>query len=155
VRRAARRNGIAAGEEFVKAGNMTSDAAAAAFGGFLEKKRPLPDCILCGNDVMAFGVIETLRKNGFRVPEDVFVAGSDDILVSRYYHPPLTTIHYDFDEILETLTAGVIDCVEKPFAKPFTANFHGRLVVRDSFPPGLRRKAGGVKKKIVFGNGLS
>jgi DNA-binding LacI/PurR family transcriptional regulator len=84
---------------------------------------------------MAFGVIETLRKYGYRVPEDVSVAGSDDVLVSRYYNPPLTTIRYDFDGMLDALAAGVIEFVEHPFSKQHVKTYPGKLVVRDSLKP--------------------
>lgn len=44
---------------------------------FMAHLPQLPDAIICGNDDMAFGVIEGLRKLGRRVPEDVIVTGFD------------------------------------------------------------------------------
>jgi LacI family transcriptional regulator len=50
--------------------------------------------ILCVNDMLAFGVIKTLVKNGVRVPEDVSIIGFDDIPFASVYLPALTTIRY-------------------------------------------------------------
>lgn len=50
------------------------------------------DGIVCGNDLIAVGVIDALRKKGLSVPGDVKVSGFDDIYFSRYMNPPLTTV---------------------------------------------------------------
>lgn len=52
-----------------------------------------PTAIVCVNDFMAVGVLRELRDRGLRVPEDVSVTGFDDIKLSQYCHPALTTVH--------------------------------------------------------------
>lgn len=52
----------------------------------------LPTAAICYNDLVAMGVIATLRRAGLRVPYDVSVIGFDDILTSRLVSPPLTTV---------------------------------------------------------------
>lgn len=44
---------------------------------FLKRLDPMPEAIVCGNDDMAFGVIEALQEAGLRVPQDVIVTGFD------------------------------------------------------------------------------
>ncbi len=51
-----------------------------------------PTAIICYNDMMAVGLLKGLREAGMRLPEDISVSGFDNILVSGYTHPPLTTI---------------------------------------------------------------
>lgn len=51
--------------------------------------------IICGNDLLAQGAIETCRSLGFRVPEDVSIIGYDDIPLAETMNPPLTTIRQD------------------------------------------------------------
>ncbi len=51
--------------------------------------------ILCGNDLIASGVIAECCARGVRIPEDLSVIGFDDIPVSARLEPPLTTIRQD------------------------------------------------------------
>lgn len=55
--------------------------------------------ILCGNDLIASGVISECSALGYRVPEDVSVIGFDDIPMSDKLTPPLTTIRQDRIEL--------------------------------------------------------
>lgn len=50
--------------------------------------------IACYNDSMAAGALAVLNDNGIRVPEEMSLIGFDDVLVSRYVRPRLTTIRY-------------------------------------------------------------
>lgn len=58
-----------------------------------------PTAFLCFSDLMAFGVIKAIQEKGLRVPEDISVTGFDDLVLSRYTQPTLTTIRQDFMEI--------------------------------------------------------
>ena len=48
--------------------------------------------ILCGNDLIASGVITECSLRGYRVPDDISVIGFDDIPLSAKLNPPLSTI---------------------------------------------------------------
>ncbi|OOF45686.1 transcriptional repressor PurR [Rodentibacter trehalosifermentans] len=52
-----------------------------------------PTAVFCCNDVMALGAISAITEKGLRVPEDISIIGYDNIHSSRFYAPPLTTIH--------------------------------------------------------------
>lgn len=65
----------------------------------LLKNPHLPTAIFCFNDLTAIGVINALRERGYRVPRDISVAGFDDLALSAYYHPALTTIHQPSQEV--------------------------------------------------------
>ena len=51
------------------------------------------------NDAMAIGAISTLEDNGYKVPQDVSVIGFDDVLLSKYSRPKLTTLHYPIEKM--------------------------------------------------------
>lgn len=53
------------------------------------------DAAFCMNDMMAFGVINGLKHSGKRVPDDVSVIGFDNIPMSNFFEPPLSTISLD------------------------------------------------------------
>ena len=60
---------------------------------YLLALQPRPSAIVAGNDLMALGVIEVARDLGLRVPEDISVAGFDDLPVGGERPLRLTTIH--------------------------------------------------------------
>jgi LacI family transcriptional regulator len=51
-----------------------------------------PTAIVCGNDVIAYGVLLEAERSGFSVPRDLSVVGYDDLDWSRHLRPSLTTI---------------------------------------------------------------
>ncbi len=59
------------------------------------------DLVFAVNDEMALGAVAGLRGRGFRVPDDIAVAGFDDIRTLRNSQPSLTTVHVPVDEIGE------------------------------------------------------
>ncbi len=54
-----------------------------------------PTAVFAANDYMAIGLVSALRDSGLRVPEDIAVGGFDDIAISKYLSPPLTTVRVD------------------------------------------------------------
>ena len=52
-----------------------------------------PDAIMCASDQIAFGVLQWLQANGYRVPKDVAVTGFDNLRESSLTVPALTTVH--------------------------------------------------------------
>ena len=60
-----------------------------------------PDAVVCGNDLIAIGVIEECERRGVRVPDDVVVSGYDDIGLASMYRPSLTTVRQPINELTE------------------------------------------------------
>lgn len=81
--------------------DWTREQGYAAVRELLEGDGPLPDAIFAFNDALAVGALRALDASGVRVPEDVAVAGIDDIQESAYTHPPLTSVAPDLDVIAE------------------------------------------------------
>ena len=80
-----------AGDSEVIAGDFTEECGF-RIGKALAKRGQLPDAVFAANDMMAIGCLLALRECGLRVPEDMAIAGFDDIPVARYLTPPLTTV---------------------------------------------------------------
>lgn len=55
--------------------------------------------IVCGSDLIAYGVIRECEQRGFHVPEDISVIGFDDLPLSAHLTPPLTTIRQERTEL--------------------------------------------------------
>ncbi|HEX2208965.1 MAG TPA: LacI family DNA-binding transcriptional regulator [Longimicrobium sp.] len=84
--------GIEAPGDFTEAGGYR--AAMELFGG-----PNAPTAVFCANDAMAVGAISALRTAGRRVPDDVAVAGFDDIPIGRYLSPSLSSVRVDVNRM--------------------------------------------------------
>ena len=71
---------------------------------FTTHQGPLPDALICENDVLAIGALEVLRSTlGLRVPQDIAVVGFDDIELGALPSFALTTWQQPFAEMVDTL----------------------------------------------------
>ena len=95
----------------------------------------VPTAVMASNDLTAIGAMGALHEQGFRVPEDVSVIGFDDIELSAYTWPALTTVHVPRRELAATafrsLYQGRETAPEKRTAR-FEAVIQTRLVVRQT-----------------------
>jgi DNA-binding LacI/PurR family transcriptional regulator len=58
-----------------------------------------PTAVFAANDLMALGLVRGLTERGLRVPADVSVVGFDDLEVTGFSLPPLTTVRQDFADL--------------------------------------------------------
>ncbi|ALN62088.1 bacterial regulatory s, lacI family protein [Lysobacter antibioticus] len=58
-----------------------------------------PDAVFAANDMMALGCLFSFVQAGLKVPDDIAVAGFDDIPLARYVHPTLTTMRVNIAEL--------------------------------------------------------
>jgi LacI family transcriptional regulator len=91
-------------------GDFEEESGAAAIARMLESNQPF-DAIFAGNDNMAIGALEALRRTGLRVPEDVAVAGFDDIPLAR--HLGITTVRVRIAELGERALTRLLDGLAK------------------------------------------
>jgi|UniRef100_UPI003FEE5B88 LacI family transcriptional regulator len=68
--------------------------------------------ILCGNDYIAFGVIEGLKENGLKVPEDISVIGYDNMELCEYTTPKITSINHLDKNIAKKALIKLINILE-------------------------------------------
>jgi DNA-binding LacI/PurR family transcriptional regulator len=77
----------------------------------LAKKSPLT-AIFCSNDEMAAGALRAAHEAGLKVPRDLSIIGFDDIVLSNYTDPPLTTIGVIKEHMGRRAMARLIELVE-------------------------------------------
>jgi LacI family transcriptional regulator len=61
--------------------------------------RELPTAIFASNDRMAIGALRAIQERGLTVPGDVSLVGVDDIEISRFLNPPLTTVRQPLEDM--------------------------------------------------------
>lgn len=97
----------------------------------------MPTAFMCGNDWSAIGAMEALEKLGYHVPEDISVAGFDDVRLARYLIPSLTTVKNPIENQGEKAVEILIDILEH----------HGgaqKVILNGQF---IERKSTGICKK--------
>jgi DNA-binding LacI/PurR family transcriptional regulator len=90
-RNALAQNRLILDESRIKQGDWTPQSGY-LLGKQLLKNRRRPTAIVCANDQMAFGAMNAARELGLKIPGDLAVVGFDNIPLSSYFDPPLTTV---------------------------------------------------------------
>ncbi|MEU2775453.1 substrate-binding domain-containing protein, partial [Streptomyces sp. NPDC007162] len=91
-----------------------------------------PDAIVCGNDLIAHGVIATATRLGLRVPHDLAVSGFDDITTATLVQPSLTTIRQPVRDLTTQATELLLARIDEPRRKARQLILPTRLIVRGS-----------------------
>ncbi|MCC6731160.1 MAG: LacI family DNA-binding transcriptional regulator [Chthonomonadales bacterium] len=73
---------------------------------------PLPDALLCFNDVAAMGALMGLRRQGVRIPDDIALVGCDDLPLAAELDVPLTSIAYPLGEMCRTAVDLLLERVQ-------------------------------------------
>jgi DNA-binding LacI/PurR family transcriptional regulator len=125
--------GLKIGRRSVEMGNGHAEGALRAMVRMLDSGNQ-PTALFCYNDMTALGALRVIHEHGLRVPEDISLVGFDDLPVTEYTNPPLTTIRQPMEqmgrramEILNELLNG-----KKPERE---TKFPGELIVRQSTAP--------------------
>jgi LacI family transcriptional regulator len=58
-----------------------------------------PQAIFAANDMMAIGCYDYVKKINLQIPNDIKIVGFDDVFVSQYLNPPLTTVKVNIEEV--------------------------------------------------------
>lgn len=131
-RRALREVGVPFDESLLYNGNFQPQTGYEATERFLSLPQP-PSAIFAFNDLMAMGVLHRLTQVGLRVPQDVAVVGFDDIPLSRYMSPGLTTVRQPLQEMGRRVVELLLQRIsgEGP-EKAQYVKFEPELIVRGS-----------------------
>ncbi|MBN2540530.1 MAG: LacI family DNA-binding transcriptional regulator [Bacilli bacterium] len=121
-------HGLSVYQEFV--GNFTKPSGQKIAQEILNQNEQ-PDMIVCANDEMALGIMETLQINGKNIPGDYGVSGFDDIELSRYFKPSLTSVRINRFSWGERIADTLIHLMKSESTSAQKA--HGELIIRESY----------------------
>jgi DNA-binding LacI/PurR family transcriptional regulator len=100
----------------------------------LQRRSVAFDAIFACSDLLAMTAINTLRDMDKQVPQDIAVVGYDDIELSRYFHPALSTIRQPMRAAGEALVASLLALVDGE--APPSRQLPTELIVRATGGPG-------------------
>ncbi|MUT66610.1 substrate-binding domain-containing protein [Paenibacillus sp. NEAU-GSW1] len=92
----------------------------------------LPTAFVCNCDMVAFNLINDLKKRGIKVPEECSVVGFDNDIYSTITEPPLTTVEVNMQEMAQTAVKKVIKKVNNKTTNAGRVLIKGKIVYRDS-----------------------
>jgi DNA-binding LacI/PurR family transcriptional regulator len=95
-------HGIAYDPNLIISGEFDRKIAYRAMSKFLEDGHPDFDAVFTGNDDSAVGIMNALYEKGLRIPDDISVVGFDDLELSVFLTPPLTTINAPTEYVGQT-----------------------------------------------------
>lgn len=132
--RALRRFGITPDPTLVAEGEAGWEHAGWAHTERLLRLPAPPTAILCFNDLTAIGALGAAQAAGLAVPADLSLIGFDDISLTRYLNPPLTTVSQDREQLARVAVEMVLALLDgsEPPARHLVP---GRLVLRASTCP--------------------
>lgn len=76
----------------------------------LESSSP-PSAIICGNDILAFGVMFECRARGLDIPRQMSITGFDDVDLACHLDPPLTTMRVPAREMGRVSAKYLLACL--------------------------------------------
>jgi DNA-binding LacI/PurR family transcriptional regulator len=119
--------------EFIVVGNLTTECGRTALRKLMATSNR-PTAVLCSNNLTAIGLLAEARERGIQVPQGLSVVGVEDIDLSRFTVPPLTTIGISRLELAErAFTALVREAQDRGrMATGFEYLLRPNLVVRQS-----------------------
>ena len=130
-RKAVKDAGLQLHEEYVFEGRFDRISGEEA-GARIASMKNRPDAVFASNDLMAIGLISELTKRGIRVPEEIAVAGYDNIGSGEHLSPALTTINPHAFKLGEQAAEALFELIVDN-AKEIRKIIPAEVVMRESF----------------------
>ncbi len=130
-RRAMNEADLPINEDWILEGNFECDTAVLAADKIIAMDNK-PTAVFCFNDTMALGLMSRLQQRGIRVPEDISVIGYDNIEISEYFSPPLTTIHQPKRRVGKNAFEILLQRIKNKEHERRVFEMHPEIVERDS-----------------------
>ena len=129
--RALNEAGISFEQSLMFEGDWSATSGSEALADFV-KKGNLPTAVFAQNDRMAMGVMRAARDASLKVPDQLSVIGVDDMPLSSYFDPPLTTMRQDMPLIGQEAIRKLIDIIQNKTVEQTVLKLPAQLVVRQS-----------------------
>ena len=123
--------GLPLAPAWIRSDAYDEDSAYSCMQSILESGSELPTAVFCAGDLYAIGAMKCAKDHGFVLPDDISFISIDDIIVSSYIDPPLTTVSLNEKEMGRITMRMMYDILNNDLETPII-NLNGRIVERDS-----------------------
>ena len=108
-----RMHGFSASKSIVHRLTPSIEGAFADMTELIAQGEELAPCYFADNDIIAIGAMKALQAKGFNIPEDIAIIGFDDLPMTAYLEPPLTTVHVPKKYIGEMAVKRLVEIINK------------------------------------------
>jgi DNA-binding LacI/PurR family transcriptional regulator len=112
----------------------TPEQGMEAMDSLLRLKHP-PTAVFAASDNLAIGAMAAVHKQGLRIPENISIAGFDNIGGAAYCNPPLTTLHITSNDIGRLAIEALLDMIENDPHRIFQYSLDTEIIIRESCGP--------------------
>ncbi len=92
----------------------------------------LPSVYIASSDLIAFGAMRAIREAGLSIPDDISLIGCDNLQMTEYVDPPLTTIQQSYQDIAAETWKTLCALLENPDQDPIVKTLPHHLIIRKS-----------------------
>lgn len=108
------------------------EASCTDMKAILSGKAQLADCYFADNDFLAIGAIRAFQEYGYKVPEDIAVVGFDNVNISAYTNPPVTTINVPKEYMGRLAAERMITVLSSSEFHPVKIEVNTKMIKRES-----------------------
>lgn len=123
--------GLTYDERLVRYGDYDQQSGYDQMNKLLDEAVPFTAAFV-SSDVVAMGAKAAIRERGLQIPQDISLIGFDDVPMSRFFDPPLTTIHIPAVELGYTACELLTRLVTQGSVQHHSITLNANLVVRNS-----------------------
>lgn len=120
--------------------SLTAEAGQRAAEAMLDDVTDRPTAVVAGNDLIALGVLRTLRAHGIQCPADMSIVGFNDMVFAEDLHPPLTTVRVPARQMGEEAARLLLRMLDTGESETGRVLLPVSLVVRGSTGPAPARR---------------
>lgn len=124
-------NSIPLEDGLVVKGRFMTDNGYELMKGFFDKDI-VPTGIIAQDDLIAFGVIKYIKEKGLRVPEDIAVAGFNNVPMSEYSAPSLTSVETNAFDVGAKACEMLISCIKSNYSGFARTIVPAEVIIRNS-----------------------
>ena len=118
-------------EEYIRYGDFSEDSGYNEMAKLLEVE-DRPTAVFCANDLMALGAIKAIKERKLTVPGDISIIGFDDLVISQYFDPPLTSVRQPLFHIGKEALIILMGIINGEKKEPQEIEIETRLIKRSS-----------------------
>ena len=129
-----KRKGIKLEKHFIEEGNHRTDGGHDAMSRLLAHPTR-PTAVIASNDMTAIGAMGAISERGLSIPKDISLIGFDNIALSAFTQPALTTVHLSREEIAKMAFRALYSTYQSEAVKGAEYTIQPTLIVRNSTGP--------------------